>query len=72
MVDAGTTDRIVEVLEEGDEPLSVSQIQRRLATRSRDVTTNVIRDACRALCEEGVARETDDLPPKYTLDLEAD
>lgn len=44
MSDAGTTERIVDALREANEPLSASGIQRRLAERSRDVTTGVIGD----------------------------
>ena len=67
MSDAQTSDRIVEVLADADEPLSASAIQRRLAKRSRDVTTGVIRDVCEDLVEEGHAEATDDLPTEYRL-----
>lgn len=67
MADAETRDRIREVLADADEPLSASGIQRRLATRSRDVTTGVIRDVCEELVEEEEAEATDDLPTEYRL-----
>lgn len=67
MSDAGTTERIVDVLREADEPLSASGIQRRLAERSRDVTTGVIGDICEELREEGRVEATDDLPTSYRL-----
>lgn len=67
MTDQETVDRIVEVLEDADEPLSVSGIQRRLATTSRDVTTGVIRDVCKDLADEGTVAATDDTPPAYRL-----
>ena len=67
MVDEETTERIVEVLDEVDEPLTAGEIQRRIATRSRDVTTGVIRDACGELVDAGRAEEIDDLPPAYRL-----
>ena len=66
-VDEETTARIVEVLEAADHPLTAGRIQRRLATESRDVTTGVIRDACKGLVEAGRAEKTDDLPPAYRL-----
>ena len=66
-VDEETTARIVEVLEAADEPLTAGRIQRRLATESRDVTTGVIRDACKELAEAGRAEKTDELPPAYRL-----
>ncbi|QLD90967.1 hypothetical protein HWV07_18710 [Natronomonas salina] len=65
--DGETADRIADVLADTDEPLSASGIQRRLATRSRDVTTGVIRDVCKELVEEGRAEATDDLPTEYRL-----
>jgi repressor of nif and glnA expression len=67
MVDEETTERIVEVLEAADEPLTAGRIQRQLATESRDVTTGVIRDACKGLEEAGRAEKTDELPPAYRL-----
>ncbi len=67
MVDDDTTERIVAVLDEADEPLTAGDVQRRIATESRDVTTGVIRDACGELVEAGRAEETDDLPPAYRL-----
>lgn len=67
MSDAETTDRVLEVLAEAEEPLSAGAIQRRLATRSRDVTTGVIRDVCKELVAEGRVEATDDLPPEYYL-----
>lgn len=67
MSDAETTDRILEVLRDADEPLTAAGIQRRLATRSRDVTTGVIRDVCGELVEEGRAEASDDLPTEYRL-----
>lgn len=67
MSDAETTERIVDVLGEADESLSASGIQRRLAERSRDVTTGVIRDVCEELREEGRVEATDDLPTSYRL-----
>lgn len=60
-----TTERILAVLEDADEPLSVSGIQRRLATRSRDVTTGVIREVCQRLVEEGRVEKSDETPPNY-------
>ena len=66
-VDEETTARIVEVLEAADEPLTAGRIQRRMATVSRDVTTGVIRDACKRLEEAGRAEKTDELPPAYRL-----
>ena len=66
-VDEETTARIVEVLEAADRPLTAGRIQRRLATESRDVTTGVIRDACKGLEEAGRAEKTDELPPAYRL-----
>lgn len=67
MADDETRERIREVLADADEPLSASGIQRRLAKRSRDVTTGVIRDVCEELVEEGRADATDDLPTEYRL-----
>ena len=67
MSDAETTDRIVDVLREADEPLTASAVQRRLAERSRDVTTGVIRDVCERLEEEGRLEATDGLPTAYRL-----
>lgn len=67
MADQETTDRIRAVLADADEPLSVSAIQRRLATRSRDVTTGVIRDVCRQFVDEGGVETTDETPPAYRL-----
>ena len=67
MSDAETTDRILEVLRNADGPLTAAGIQRRLATRSRDVTTGVIREACEELLEEGRLETTDELPPAYRL-----
>ena len=67
MSDAETTERVLDVLRDADEPLSASGIQRRLARRSRDVTTGVIRDVCEGLVEEGRLEATDDLPTEYRL-----
>jgi len=62
-----TTERILDVLADADEPLRVGSIQRQLATRSRDVTTGVIREVCRDLVEEGSVEKTDETPPRYRL-----
>ena len=67
MVDEETTERIVEVLEAADEPLTAGRIQRRMATESRDVTTGVIREVCGELLEADRVEETDDRPPAYRL-----
>ena len=67
MVDEETTERIVEVLDEADGPLTAGEVQRRIATQSRDVTTGVIRDACGELVDASRAEATDDLPPAYWL-----
>ena len=67
MVDEETTARIVDVLEDADEPLTAGRIQRRLATASRDVTTGVIRGRCGELVEAGRVEKTDELPPAYRL-----
>lgn len=67
MSDQETTERVLDVLRDADEPLSVSAIQRRLATRSRDVTTGVIREICREQVEVGAVEATDDTPPAYRL-----
>lgn len=67
MPDDETTDRILAVLADADEPLSASAIQHRLATRSRDVTTRVIRETCGELLEEGRLEATDELPTEYRL-----
>ena len=67
MVDEGTTERIAEVLDEADEPLTAGEVQRRIATQSRDVTAGVIRDACGELVDAGRAEATDGLPPAYRL-----
>ena len=67
MVDEETTERIVEVLEAADEPLTAGRIQRRMATESRDVTTGVVREVCGELVEIGRAEKTDGLPPAYSL-----
>ena len=64
MTDPETTERVLDVLADADEPLTVSAIQRRLATRSRDVTTGVIREICR---EQERVEATDDTPPAYRL-----
>jgi repressor of nif and glnA expression len=72
MADDETTERILEVLRDAEEPLSASQVQHRLASRSRDVTTGVIRDVCKVLVEGGRAEATDDLPPAYRLVDEPD
>lgn len=67
MSDRETAMRVIDVVADAEEPLSASAIQRRLATRSRDVTTGTIRDVCRDLAEESRIAVTDDLPPKYRL-----
>ena len=67
MSDGATTDRILDVLLDADEPLSATAIQRRLATQSRDVTTGVIRDICSDLAHRDRVETTDDLPPEYRL-----
>jgi len=67
MTDDETTARIRDVLADAEEPLRVGAIQRRLATRSRDVTTSVIRQVCRDLEANGVAEQTDETPPAYRL-----
>jgi predicted Zn-ribbon and HTH transcriptional regulator len=67
MSDQETTERVLDVLGDADEPLSVSAIQRRLATRSRDVTTGVIREICREQVEAGTVEATDDTPPAYRI-----
>lgn len=67
MSDRETARRVIGVVADAEEPLSASAIQRRLATRSRDVTTGVIRDVCSDLAEERRGEVTDDLPPKYRL-----
>jgi len=67
MSDPETTERVLDVLRDADEPLGVSAIQRRLATRSRDVTTGVIREICREQVEQGTLAATDDTPPAYRL-----
>lgn len=67
MSDIETAERIVEVLCDAEEPLSASGIQRRLAKRSRDVTTGVIRDVRGELVEEGRLEATDDRPTEYRL-----
>jgi predicted Zn-ribbon and HTH transcriptional regulator len=65
MSDAETTERVLEVMRDADEPLTAGAIQRRLATRSRDVMTGVVRDACEELIEEGRVESTDESPPAY-------
>jgi|AntRauTorcE11898_2_1112593.scaffolds.fasta_scaffold69625_2 predicted Zn-ribbon and HTH transcriptional regulator len=67
MSDPETTERVLDVLRDADEPLGVSTIQRRLATRSRDVTTGVIREICREQVKRGSLEATDDTPPAYRL-----
>jgi len=64
-MDEETVERIRDVLASADEPLGVGAIQRRLATRSRDVTTGVIRAVCRTLEDDGVVEKTDGTPPNY-------
>lgn len=59
------------MLADAEEPLSAGAIQRRLARRSRDVTTGVIREVCGELVEEGRGEATDDLPTEYRLREEA-
>lgn len=66
MVDEATTERIA-VLASADEPSTPGQIQRRLASTSRDVTTGVIREACSTLVDEGGVEQTDEVPPGYRL-----
>jgi hypothetical protein len=65
MIDDETRTRVHDVLTDADEPLRVGAIQRRLATRSRDVTTGVIREVCRDLVEESSVEKTDETPPRY-------
>lgn len=67
MIDGETTKRIVAVLEAADEPLTAGQIQRRLATTSRDATTGVVREACSNLVQAGRVEQTDEVPSAYRL-----
>jgi hypothetical protein len=62
-----TTDRVLEVLKSADEPLSASAIQHRIATRSRDMTTGIIRDVCKERIKSDMVEATDDVPPAYRL-----
>jgi len=62
-----TTNRVLEILESADEPLSASAIQHRIATRSRDMTTGIIRDVCKEQVEADMIEATDDIPPAYQL-----
>jgi len=50
-----------------DEPLSASAIQHRIATRSRDMTTGIIRDVCKERIKSDMVEATDDVPPAYRL-----
>jgi len=56
-------DRIVRVLDDTDEPVSVGRIQRLLARDGIDVAERAIRDTCDALADDG--RLVKELGPRY-------
>lgn len=59
-----TAEYVLDVLESADDPLSVGQIQQRIADEGFDATTSAITDACETLREDGKVKSTGD-PPNY-------
>lgn len=57
-------ERVLDVLQDADKPLSAGQIQRRLAGNGFDATTGAIRDACHHLVDDGTVSK-EGTPPEY-------